>query len=40
LTEQKLDGVGTGLHAVNGLPGFLLSFNYGKPPASRRPAPS
>lgn len=31
--EQKLSG--TGLHAVNGLPGFLLSFNYGKPPSQQ-----
>jgi uncharacterized protein len=35
VTEQKLDGAGTGLHAVNGLPGFLLSFNYGKPPSQQ-----
>jgi uncharacterized protein len=33
VTEQKLDGAG--LHAVNGLPGFLLSFNYGKPPSQQ-----
>ena len=33
VAEQKLDGAG--LHAVNGLPGFLLSFNYGKPPSQQ-----
>jgi len=31
--EQKLDG--EDLHVVNGLPGFLLAFNYGKPPSAQ-----
>jgi len=30
---QKLDS--PGLHAVNGLPGFLLAFNYGKAPSQQ-----
>jgi predicted RND superfamily exporter protein len=31
--QQRLDG--HGLSAVNGLPGFLLAFNYGKPPSQQ-----
>jgi hypothetical protein len=31
--EQQLNG--NSLHAVNGLPDFLLAFNYGKPPSQQ-----
>jgi predicted RND superfamily exporter protein len=34
--ERKLGG--HGLTAINGLPGFLLSFNYGKPPSQQTTA--